>query len=402
MPIPRKTELKSHTPNKDKTSILEKNINHPLTEDSEDKEKKPCEVNGVKEKNFEEMTNIEKIEHALKSSKDMNARYQKFDDDFEETLESLVEALGVQMGSPLYLEDPEEVSEQDRLEVLGGNPTLEQISVGLKSGRYKNVIVMTGAGMSTAAGIPDFRSPGKGLYATLKNSFPELNQPEDIFNLSYFRMNPKPFCKLCRELNLCGGGDVKYRPTKAHYLSLLLSKKKILKRVYTQNIDGLDLTAGISPKLLVQSHGGGRSARCIECHKAQDIKKFRKFINKGGVPKCTECSGLCKPDITFFGENLPKRFHENKERDFGECDLLIIMGTTLQVAPFCTLVADVSKLTPRLLINMADLPNERFLFKHKKNYRDVFEKDTCDSVVQRLVNLCGWKPEFQKLLKSKE
>jgi len=305
------------------------------------------------------------------------------------------------MGSPqLVKEDPESVNEQDRLGVLNGNPNLKQICAGLKSGRYKNVIIMTGAGMSTAAGIPDFRSPDKGLYATLKESFPELNRPEDIFDLRYYKENPKPFCKLCRELDLCGVGNTKYKPTKAHYLSLLLSKKKILRRTYTQNIDGLDLATGLPPELLVESHGGGRSASCVECGEAQDVKEVRKVIEEKEVPKCPKCYGLCKPDITFFGEELPKRFAELKEDDFCECDLLIVMGTSLQVAPFCNLVADVGRLIPRLLINLSELRDELFLFKHEKNYRDVFVKNTCDAGVQRLVNLCGWKSSFAKLAKN--
>merc|ERR1719219_416712 len=112
---------------------------------------------------------------------------------------------------------------------------------------------------------------------------------------------------------------------------------------------------GLAPKLLVEAHGGGRTASCVECEAAQDIKQVLKVLSEKEIPKCTKCYGLCKPDITFFGEALPKRFAEEKEDDFCECDLLIVMGTSLQVAPFCNLVADVGRLIPRLLINLSEV-----------------------------------------------
>jgi len=365
-------------------------------------EKANNETTNVKEEKEKELTLNEKVDKAMESTNAIDIMWKKFQDDFDNAMGGLIGAIGKSMGSAdVCKEDPESVNEQDRMEVLDGKPTLEQIAIGLKSGRYKNVIVMTGAGMSTAAGIPDFRSPDKGLYATLKVSYPELNKPEEIFNLAYFKENPKPFWKLCRELDLCWVAKAKYKPTKAHYLSLLLSKKKILRRAYTQNIDGLDLMTGLSPDLLIEAHGGARTASCVECNAVQDVERLRKVINENGVPKCTECSGLCKPDITFFGEVLPKRFAEQKEDDFCECDLLIVMGTSLQVAPFCNLVADVGRLIPRLVINLTEIRKEVFLFKHEKNYRDVFVKDTCDAGVERLADLCGWKKDFEKLLKNK-
>merc|ERR1719419_103373 len=122
--------------------------------------------------------------------------WKKFQNDFDNALGGIVGDIGASIN--LYSEDPEKVDEKDRFEVLGGKPSIEAVAAGLKEGRYKNVIIMTGAGLSTAAGIPDFRSPEKGLYATLRVTFPELSSPTDIFTLSYFKENPQPFWKLCR------------------------------------------------------------------------------------------------------------------------------------------------------------------------------------------------------------
>lgn len=112
--------------------------------------------------------------------------------------------------------------------VLGGNPTLEELCRRLGKGEYKRVVVMVGAGVSVAAGIPDFRSPGSGLYDTLKGR-EDLPSPESVFDIEFFRRNPKPFFSLAKELY-----PGQHRPTAAHYFIRLLFERGILLRCYTQ------------------------------------------------------------------------------------------------------------------------------------------------------------------------
>jgi len=294
---------------------------------------------------------------------------------------------------------PPGLDEETRKAVLDGKPSIEAICANLKAGKYKNVIIMSGAGLSTAAGIPDFRSPVKGLYATIAKKYKSLSQPEDVFTLSFFRRNPEPFWRLCRELDLFGTKST-YKPTVAHYLSKLLDEKGILLRTFTQNIDALDRRTGLREEKIMEAHGSAHGAYCIRCGIDQCLERIQREVEKEETPLCVKetCGGLVKPKITFFGESLPPRFSNLTREDFPKCDLLIVMGTSLAVAPFCHLVSDVSETTPRLLINLGDVMISSFRFNQPENYRDVFEKTTCDAGVERLVDLCGWTEEFKKIL----
>lgn len=145
----------------------------------------------------------------------------------------------------------------------GGNNklyTLEHLCAEMRLGRVKRVVVMTGAGISTASGIPDFRSDKTGLYSNLAAY--NLDYPEAIFEKTYLRRNPKPFYQLAREIM----PDIsKYKPNKIHYFLRLLQEKNVLHRLYTQNIDGLEFLAGIRADKLVEAHGSFRSAVCLSC-----------------------------------------------------------------------------------------------------------------------------------------
>ncbi len=140
------------------------------------------------------------------------------------------EALALSLTSAYGIETPCKLSEQEKLSVLGGKPSLEELCRRLKEGRYKKVIVMTGAGISVSAGIPDFRSPGSGLYETLDLEKFQLPSAEAVFDIEFFRSNPKPFFMLSKELFYAQA----YKPTAAHYFIKLLSNKGLLLRCYTQ------------------------------------------------------------------------------------------------------------------------------------------------------------------------
>jgi len=128
------------------------------------------------------------------------------------------------------------------------------------------------------------------------------------------------------------------------------------------------------------------------------------------IPKCS-CGGLVKPDIVFFGESLPQRFFHKMTEDFPKCDLLLVIGTSLQVQPFASLINKVPLTTPRLLINrekvgeidpqMAMLGIKKgFRFGRTDNYRDVDLLGDCQEVVIKLCELLGWKNELDKLIKT--
>mmetsp|Transcript_4347 Transcript_4347/g.6964 ORF Transcript_4347/g.6964 Transcript_4347/m.6964 type:complete len:268 (-) Transcript_4347:13-816(-) len=196
---------------------------------------------------------------------------------------------------------PTEPAKETKKKSPNGVPlTLEGVAKAIKDGKISNIVVMTGAGISVSAGIPDFRTPGTGLYDNLQKY--NLPSPEDMFNIEFFRVNPKPFCELAKGLY-----PGLYKPTPTHCFIRLLAEKKVLLRNFTQNIDTLEFGAKIPKDKVVQAHGGFSSARCIKCGLSYSPEFVRKEIFADKVPRCSKCSGLVKPDIVFFGESLPKR-----------------------------------------------------------------------------------------------
>uniref|UniRef100_A0A8D2M3F8 NAD-dependent protein deacetylase n=1 Tax=Zonotrichia albicollis TaxID=44394 RepID=A0A8D2M3F8_ZONAL len=289
---------------------------------------------------------------------------------------------------------------------LGGDraePVLDELSLAgvgrfIKSDRCKNIVCMVGAGISTSAGIPDFRSPGTGLYSNLQSY--NLPYPEAIFEIGFFKKHPEPFFALARELY-----PGQFKPTVCHYFMRLLQDKGLLLRCYTQNIDTLERVAGLDPELLVEAHGTFFTSHCLRasCRQSYSLAWMRERIFSSLVPKCEKCQGLVKPDIVFFGENLPSRFFA-----LLESTLLIIMGTSLQVQPFASLISRVPTNTPRLLINKEKTGQSDPLmslmgfggmdFDSDKAYRDVAWLGDCDSGCLALAELLGWKEELEELV----
>eukprot|EP00922_Rhytidocystis_sp_ex-Travisia-forbesii_P028314 GHVS01041555.1.p1 GENE.GHVS01041555.1~~GHVS01041555.1.p1 ORF type:complete len:581 (-),score=114.38 GHVS01041555.1:73-1815(-) len=375
---------------------------------------------------------------------------------------------------------------------LNVSRSIRCVAASILSGRCRRIVVAVGAGISVSAGIPDFRSPNSGLYSKIKKqqdgcneSISSLPKPEAIFDLDYFRVKPKAFCILAKELfpgNFC--------PTKAHMFSVLLQSKGLLLRQYTQNIDTLERRAGLDAELLVEAHGSFAKVHCIECGREAPLQEYKRGIFADVVPLCrgrlpagsgegrehqrdqgkqeakenaarghseekdrsaeyTEpggkvdqgleqqpgveadtllglsqkfstlavskntdfcngeqngnngrnnsssngkgldtsngcsdggggggiekdgissdssgsnvvlCGGLLKPDITFFGESLDERFFNLCTVDFPSAELLIVMGTSLQVMPFAHLVHMCTPSCDRLMINKDYVKNFR-------------------------------------------
>ncbi|KAG0250719.1 NAD-dependent protein deacetylase sirtuin-2 [Mortierella polycephala] len=220
-----------------------------------------------------------------------------------------------------------------------------------------------------AAGIKDFRSPGTGLYDDLERF--NLPYPEAIFDIAFFKNNPSPFFRLAKEL-LPG----RYRPTLTHYLLPLLAKKGLLLRSYTQNIDMLERLTGLDEELLVEAHGSFASSSCIECMAEAESKWVRS------------------------------KFGSHDLNDFKKCDLLIVLGTSLQVEPFNRLITKVPGKCPRVLINR-DRAGEDiyggFDFDDKLKYsvqRDALFLGSCDDGVRKLAKLCGWEGALQAMFEA--
>ncbi|CDQ68046.1 unnamed protein product [Oncorhynchus mykiss] len=261
----------------------------------------------------------------------------------------------------------------------------------VKLGRCKNVVVVAGAGISTASGIPDFRTPGTGLYANLAKY--NIPYPEAIFNIEYFSNDPRPFFSLAKELY-----PGSHRPNYIHYFIHMLHLKGLLLRMYTQNIDGLEKISGIPDEKLVEAHGSFATASCHLCYTPFPAQEAKSAIMSDKVPVCTFCQATVKPDIVFFGEDLPEKYFLHS-KDFPKADLLIIMGTSLQIEPFASLVNTVRSTVPRLLLNRDAVgPFQKVPLRRG----DFIELGDLVDTVRRFGEFLGWHSEIQDLMTSQE
>ncbi|KAF7224670.1 NAD-dependent protein deacetylase sirtuin-3 [Nothobranchius furzeri] len=268
---------------------------------------------------------------------------------------------------------------------------LSSVALLVKRGRCKKVVVVAGAGISTASGIPDFRTPGTGLYANLEKY--NVPYPEAIFNIDYFSNDPQPFFSLAKFLYPGG-----HRPNYIHYFIRMLHHKGLLLRVYTQNIDGLEKLCGIPDEKLVEAHGSFATASCHLCHTPYPSEEAKCAIMSDNVPTCSFCAATVKPDVVFFGEDLPQKYFLHT-KDFPKADLLIIMGTSLKIEPFASLVNTVGSSVPRLLLNRHAVgPFERVPLRR----RDHMELGDLAETIRRFAEFLGWNGEIEEMMKDRE
>ncbi|XP_008946576.1 PREDICTED: NAD-dependent protein deacetylase sirtuin-3, mitochondrial, partial [Merops nubicus] len=213
----------------------------------------------------------------------------------------------------------------------------------------------------------------------------DIPYPEAIFELTYFFANPKPFFTLAKELY-----PGNYRPNYAHYFLRLLHDKGLLLRLYTQNIDGLERGHGVVLTLLAQVPAAASNGQCWVLLPQGDVMADR-------VPRCPVCTGVVKPDIVFFGEELPQRFFLHVA-DFPMADLLFIIGTSLEVDPSAGRAGAVRGSVPRVLINR-DLVGP---FAWHQRYNDVAQLGDVVSGVQKLVELLDWTEEMRTLIQKEK
>jgi NAD-dependent deacetylase len=186
----------------------------------------------------------------------------------------------------------------------------------------RKTIILTGAGISTNAGIPDFRGP-QGLYTS------RLYDAEKVFDISYFLKDPKPFYEFTLDFMSL---ESKIEPTIAHHALAALEASGKISAVITQNIDGLHQKAG--SQRVLDMHGNFLTSHCLKCRKVFDFKELRALVLQHVVPHCP-CRGIIKPDIVFFGEDV-KFYHQALELS-QSADLFFVIGTSCAVYPAASL-----------------------------------------------------------------
>ncbi|MBQ3294966.1 MAG: NAD-dependent protein deacylase [Erysipelotrichaceae bacterium] len=179
----------------------------------------------------------------------------------------------------------------------------------------RKIVFFSGAGMSTASGIPDFRS-ATGLY---KNVY----RAEEMLSHTFFEYRPEEFFEFYKEKMLYPDA----KPNYAHEFIAKLQEKKDVS-VVTQNIDGLHQAAG--SKKVYELHGSVLRNYCTRCHKFFDVNYI---IDSDGVPKCDHCGAIIKPDVVLYEEGLDEEVINGALNAIASCDLLVVCGTSLVVYP---------------------------------------------------------------------
>lgn len=185
----------------------------------------------------------------------------------------------------------------------------------------QRLVAFTGAGISTDSGIPDFRSQSNGLWNRV--------DPMVVASIYEFRRNPHAFYNWLRPLSQV---ILDAQPNPAHQALFHLEEMGILQAVITQNIDMLHTRSG--HKTIYELHGHMRLVTCIHCLKEFESEQMlRPFLKKGDLPKCPDCNHVLKPNVVLFGEQLPFQALYGAQEVARNCDLMLVVGSSLEVAP---------------------------------------------------------------------
>jgi NAD-dependent deacetylase len=189
----------------------------------------------------------------------------------------------------------------------------------------QRTVALTGAGISVPSGIPDFRSPGTGLW--------EAVDPMEVAHIDVFRRDPERFWHFYGD-RFAALRDK--RPNGAHAALVELERRGLLRAVVTQNIDGLHRAAGTAE--LIEVHGSIGTSSCLRCGGSVALEEVRERLAAAldGVPRC-DCGRALKPDVVLFGELLPERALARASELAASADLLLCVGSSLEVYPIAQL-----------------------------------------------------------------
>jgi NAD-dependent deacetylase len=182
------------------------------------------------------------------------------------------------------------------------------------------VVALTGAGISVPSGIPDFRTPGKGLWAKV--------EPMAVATIDAFRHDTKRFWDFYRP-RFHDLADKE--PNPAHEALAELERRGLLDAVITQNIDRLHRKAGSEE--VIEVHGSIATASCSSCAATYPLERVESLFDEEGIATCTGCAGKVKPDVVLFGEFLPAEAMARAEELCSSADLLLCVGSSLEVYP---------------------------------------------------------------------
>lgn len=192
----------------------------------------------------------------------------------------------------------------------------------------KRAVVLTGAGISVPSGIPDFRSPGTGLWENV--------DPMEVAHIDAFERDPDRFWRFYGERF---ASLVERRPNEAHLAVAELERRGLVHAVITQNVDRLHRLAG--SRNLIEVHGSIEWSVCLRCGGREALERVIELLAAapGAAPECPACGAALKPDVVLFGELLPERAMLEAQRLALDADLMICVGSSLEVHPVAGLPA---------------------------------------------------------------
>jgi NAD-dependent deacetylase len=199
-----------------------------------------------------------------------------------------------------------------------GNATVERLAELVRDSHC--TVALTGAGISVPSGIPDFRSPGTGLWENVN--------PMEVAHIEVFRRDPKRFWSYYRPRF---GMLSQKEPNAAHAALAELESRGLLEAVVTQNIDRLHHKAG--SRRVIEVHGTIETSSCLDCSESYTLELVEGLFDDEGVARCHGCNGPVKPDVVLFGELLPEQAMDQAAALAAGAELLLCVGSSLEVYP---------------------------------------------------------------------
>ena len=237
---------------------------------------------------------------------------------------------------------------------------------------FNNIVVFTGAGISTESGIPDFRSPG-GIWTKMAPiMFQDFMSSEDSQLESWKRK-----FVIDQDMKIA-------KPNIGHEVIAKLFSLNKISYVLTQNIDNLHHDSGIPSNRIIELHGNSTYAKCLDCQKRYELDYIKKFLEKNNnnyshPPKCLDCNGIIKSATISFGQPMPEREMQIAEKASIDCDLFIAIGSSLKVYPAAGLPILARKNGAKLVILNRE-PTELDSIANK-----VINKEIGDTLVKLLL-----------------
>ncbi|MDX6622701.1 MAG: NAD-dependent deacetylase [Solirubrobacterales bacterium] len=205
-----------------------------------------------------------------------------------------------------------------KADVSEADPGVQRLAELIRLSR--NTVALTGAGVSVPSGIPDFRSPGTGLWENV--------DPMEVAHIDVFERDPARFWSYYRPRFQTLGDK---RPNRAHAALAELERRGLLAGVVTQNIDRLHRAAG--SREVVEVHGTIETSSCRTCAASFELEQVEELFDGAGVAICSSCGGAVKPDVVLFGELLPESAMARAQAMAERAELMICVGSSLAVYP---------------------------------------------------------------------